>query len=269
MEIITYWEKYRQQIIDLILHIQNDETKISLTLDEQPDLMDIDLYYRKSGGEFWVAVEDGSVVGTVALMCKGSGNGILKKFFVRKDYRGQKVGYALYCRLIEFARKNNIHTIILDTPSVAHDSHRFYERAGFMRISRDELPFEYDYPDRNSYLYMLNLCDTEMNLETLCKSYDLHDSVVEEFSYFFEKRCAVLALSLGDWQNKKNCIIKFNDITFFKFESDNVDFAENELIDIKVSGGEDEYFKAFFSEGFMKAGKTVEIKCDYIEIKIS
>ncbi|MDE6101428.1 MAG: GNAT family N-acetyltransferase [Ruminococcus sp.] len=96
-------------------------------------------------------------MGTVALMTKSLGNGILKKFFVRKDYRGQKTGYALYCRLIELAREKNINTIILDTPSVAVESHRFYERAGFVKISQDELPFEYNYPDRNSYLYMLKL----------------------------------------------------------------------------------------------------------------
>lgn len=157
MEIITYKEKYKNQIIDLILHIQNDEAKISLSIEEQPDLMDIDSYYRKSGGEFWIAVENDSVVGTIALMPKDSGNGVLKKFFVRRDYRGQKVGYALYCQLIEFVRKNNMRTIILDTPSVARESHRFYERAGFVKISREELPFKYDYPDRNSYLYMLEL----------------------------------------------------------------------------------------------------------------
>ena len=36
MEIITYQEQYKQQIIDLILHIQNDEARINLSLEEQP-----------------------------------------------------------------------------------------------------------------------------------------------------------------------------------------------------------------------------------------
>jgi len=157
MKIETYQEKYKSQIIDLILHIQNEESKISLTLNEQPDLNDIYSSYQKNGGEFWTAVENDSVVGTIALMYKGVGNCVLKKFFVKKEYRGQGIGYRLYCRLIEFAKKNHINTIILDTPSVAVDSHRFYERAGFVKISRDRLPFEYDYPDRNSYLYFLSL----------------------------------------------------------------------------------------------------------------
>ena len=41
MQIITYQEKYKQQIIDLILHIQNDEAGIDLQIDEQPDLLNV------------------------------------------------------------------------------------------------------------------------------------------------------------------------------------------------------------------------------------
>ena len=91
MEIITYQEKYKQQIIELILHIQNDEAKINLPLAEQPDLLDIPAYYEKNGGEFWLAVENDTVIGTLALMNKGNGNAVLKKGFVRADYRKQGI----------------------------------------------------------------------------------------------------------------------------------------------------------------------------------
>ena len=83
MKIITYQEEYKQQIIDLILHIQNEEAKINLSLEEQPDLLDIPNCYEKDGGEFWLAVDDNTVIGTLALMNKGNGNGILKKGFVK------------------------------------------------------------------------------------------------------------------------------------------------------------------------------------------
>ena len=46
---------------------------------------------------------------------------------------------------------------LLDTPSVAHASHKFYERAGFHRIDTTDLPIAYSYPDRDSFLYMLDL----------------------------------------------------------------------------------------------------------------
>jgi len=61
MKIILYQDKYKQEIIDLILHIQNDETKINLSIEEQPDLLNVSLYYEKSGGAFWIAVEKDEV----------------------------------------------------------------------------------------------------------------------------------------------------------------------------------------------------------------
>ena len=51
----------------------------------------------------------------------------------------------------------NEDEIILDTPAIGHASHKFYERAGFYRISTEELPVAYSYPDRDSILYLLNL----------------------------------------------------------------------------------------------------------------
>ncbi|MCM1494894.1 MAG: GNAT family N-acetyltransferase [Bacteroides sp.] len=157
MKIITYQEKYKQQIIDLILHIQNDEAKINLSLEEQPDLLDIPNCYEKDGGEFWLALEGDRVIGTLALMNKGNGNGVLKKGFVNKAYRKQGVLTELYGVLLDYAKKNNIKQLMFDTPSVAVNCHRFFEREGYVRIQKREQPFEYDYPDRDSYLYLLKL----------------------------------------------------------------------------------------------------------------
>ncbi|MCM1126368.1 MAG: GNAT family N-acetyltransferase [Lachnospiraceae bacterium] len=155
MLITDYQEKYKEQIIQLILTIQNQEAGINLSLDEQPDLRDIDFFYTKNGGHFWLAVnEQDEVIGTIALMNKKGGVGILKKFFVRSDCRGQKIGLQLYSSLLNFCTHNNIKTLILDTPAVAAASHRFYERNGFVQITRDNLPIPYDFPDRNSYLYL-------------------------------------------------------------------------------------------------------------------
>ena len=156
MEIMTYQEKYKDQIINLILDIQNNEAKINLSLDEQPDLKDITSWYENGGGEFWIAVDDGTVIGTLALMNKGNGNAVLKKAFVRSDHRKKGVLSKLYDELLAFANSKDIHTFIFDTPSVATDCHHFFEKRGYRRIAKDELPFEYHYPDRDSYVYMMN-----------------------------------------------------------------------------------------------------------------
>ena len=157
MDIIPYENAYRQAVIDLILHIQNDEAKIHLSLEEQPDLLDIPNAYEATGGKFWIAVDRGDVVGTLAFMNYGNGNAVLKKFFVRADWRKKKLGLALYQKVLQELHRLGYRQVLLDTPSVATASHRFYERAGFRRIEKSDCPFPYHYPDRDSYLYLLIL----------------------------------------------------------------------------------------------------------------
>ena len=157
MQIIEYTDKYKQQVIELILHIQNDEAGIALGIDEQPDLLDVDRFYLSSGGMFWLAVDGEQLIGTIALMDKGSGGCVLKKFFVAKKYRSKGVGFALYKTFLAYAKEHGFEHVVLDTPSVAKASHRFYEKAGFVRIDKTQLPFEYTYPDRASLLYLLTM----------------------------------------------------------------------------------------------------------------
>ena len=81
MQIKTYSEKYRNEVISLILDIQNNEAKIGLPLSEQPDLLDINRRYRQNGGEFWIALFNGEIIGTIGLMMKERHCAVLKKFF--------------------------------------------------------------------------------------------------------------------------------------------------------------------------------------------
>ncbi len=68
MEIREFEESFADGAVQLILHIQNDEACIGLSLDEQPDLKDITGAYMGKGGNFWVALDQGEVVGTIAVM---------------------------------------------------------------------------------------------------------------------------------------------------------------------------------------------------------
>ncbi len=157
LQIEKYSGKYDDEIISLILDIQNNEYKIALSISEQPDLLDIKHCYQQDGGEFWVALSGGSVIGTIGLMMKERHCAVVKKFFVKKEFRSRKVGYALYSELLKYAESRKLCYLILDTPSVAHASHRFYEKAGFCKISAESLPVPYSYPDRDSILYLLRL----------------------------------------------------------------------------------------------------------------
>jgi N-acetylglutamate synthase-like GNAT family acetyltransferase len=160
VRVIPYREEFDTQVVDLILHIQNVEAKVGISAQDQPDILSIRRSYLDDGGGFWVAVcESGELVGTIGLQRLTSTVGILKKFFVRSDYRGITDGPAagLYSTLVEHVRASGIRTIVLDTPAVATRSHGFYRRAGFRQIQRADLPVIYDYPDRDSLLFRLEL----------------------------------------------------------------------------------------------------------------
>ncbi|GJE60981.1 hypothetical protein MPOCJGCO_3100 [Methylobacterium trifolii] len=73
------------EVADLVLSIQNGEAGLTLTVDEQPDLLDIKASYDRGG--FWVATLDGKIVGTIGLL-RYAKRGALKKFFVAKDHKG-------------------------------------------------------------------------------------------------------------------------------------------------------------------------------------
>lgn len=157
MNIVEYCEKYNEEIVDLVLDIENNEAKINLSLEEQPDLMDIQGTFINNEGNFWVAIDKEEVIGTIGLVIKENHCGVLKKFFVRADWRSKKLGLALYKTLLEYAKSKELESLILDTPSVAKAAHRFYECAGFHKVSARQLPVPYEYPDRDCDLYMLTL----------------------------------------------------------------------------------------------------------------
>ena len=149
----------RDEIIALVLHCQNDGTRPLRTVDDQPELLHIREKYMGNGGGFWVAKENGKVVGSIGLMMAGNGIGILKKFFVYEPWRGKPhyLGRQLYDVLIEFARQQGIEEIILDTPKNADRAHEFYIRAGFEPIPKEALPVVYDYPYSDSDFFRLDL----------------------------------------------------------------------------------------------------------------
>lgn len=144
-------------MIALVLSIQNDEAGVGLTLADQPDMEDIDGYYSANGGGFWVALDDeGRVIGTLGLQVRENACGVMKKFFVAQAFRGREFGVsgALFDRLMVWAAKKGLTSVVLDTPGVATRSHAFYRRMGFVEIVRDELPVDYVFPDRESLLFM-------------------------------------------------------------------------------------------------------------------
>lgn len=159
IEINLFEEKDRDEIIQLVLHCQNDGTRPVVGVEDQPELLSIREKYFADGGCFWVAKEEGRVIGCIGLMNYGNGTGILKKFFSYEGYRGEPhhLGRKLYAELLSFAQQHNFKQLVLDTPKNTCRAHKFYDKAGFQKISKEDLPVQYDYPYKDCDFFLLNL----------------------------------------------------------------------------------------------------------------
>lgn len=142
IEILPFAPQHAQGVVDVILPIQRLEFEIPISLEAQPDLQDIPGFYQKGSGNFWVALDGGKVVGTVALVDIGNLQVALRKMFVSAAYRGAEHGVAkrLLDTLLHWCQERGVKTIFLGTTSKFLAAHRFYEKNGFSEIDRSQLP---------------------------------------------------------------------------------------------------------------------------------
>jgi GNAT superfamily N-acetyltransferase len=153
-----YSNEYQTQVIDLILHIQQQEYNIPITKNDQPDLFTIEDFYQKGNGNFWVAVYDQKIVGTISLLDIGNNQVALRKMFVDKEYRGSKFKTAslLLDNAIKWAKECSIKAIYLGTTPQFLAAHKFYEKNGFTSISLKDLPGNFPVLNVDKKFYQLS-----------------------------------------------------------------------------------------------------------------
>ena len=161
MEIIiqNYAKKFQDEIFGLILEIQQKEFGISINKEDQPDLSDIENFYQTGNGNFWVALFENHVVGTISLKDIGNHQAALRKMFVKAEYRGNqyKTAQLLLNRLLEWSHERSLTDIYLGTTDKFLAAHRFYEKNNFERVIPDQLPKNFPIMKVDTRFYHLSL----------------------------------------------------------------------------------------------------------------
>lgn len=159
MKIIAYEARYRGAVRDLIVPIQREEFGIDISYEDQPDLADIEGFYQKGEGGFWLALVDDAVVGTIALIDIGEGRVALRKMFVGAAYRGREHGtaQALLDHVTARAKARGLSEILLGTTAKFLAAHRFYEKNGFDLVEASDLPDSFPRMAVDTRFYRLTL----------------------------------------------------------------------------------------------------------------
>jgi GNAT superfamily N-acetyltransferase len=90
---------------------------------------------RAAYAALWVALDDDTVVGSVALRDLGDRSVQLKRMYLRPGMRGRGIGRQLLGIALEWARAHGMQRICLDTSERMVAAQRLYEAHGFVRVA--------------------------------------------------------------------------------------------------------------------------------------
>lgn len=108
------------------------------SVNEGHELDDMDHYqevYTKNRGLFLVVLEDGKVIGTGAVRKLKDDIAELKRIWLLEDYHGQKIGFQVVSRLLDFARAQGYRSVCLQTSHQQKRAIAFYQKVGFYEVT--------------------------------------------------------------------------------------------------------------------------------------
>ncbi|MFK2872307.1 GNAT family N-acetyltransferase [Dyella lipolytica] len=155
---MPYQPRHFEATTTLIVSIQRDEFGFDIDLERQPDLSAIPEFYQHGAGNFWVALDGDTVVGTIALKDIGEHNVALRKMFVAADYRGAgwNIAANLLKTAVRWAEQHAVKCIFLGTTEKFRAAHRFYEKHGFTLIDKASLPASFLFMPVDTRFYRLD-----------------------------------------------------------------------------------------------------------------
>lgn len=99
--------------------------------------------FKKSGGNFWIVLNEANkVIGTMALE-KIENTGYLSGVYIHSEYRRNGIAQKLLQLAIEHAKEKNIDNILLDTYARFASAVKFYERNNFIRYKEEKEKYYY------------------------------------------------------------------------------------------------------------------------------
>ncbi len=147
IKIIPFQKQYAQAFYDL--NIEWLETFFYVEDFDKEVLSNPDKYIIQPGGHIFFAIENDTVLGTVALIKESDKSFELTKMAVLPNQRGKKIGQQLMQYCIGFAIENKFDNLFLYSNTLLENAIYIYRKYGFI-----EIPVEPDSPYKRSNIKM-------------------------------------------------------------------------------------------------------------------
>jgi RimJ/RimL family protein N-acetyltransferase len=131
---------YTQDLLNLVKRIQVDEFNIPIVESQNQELYTIQATFQKDNGNYWIALFNGQLMGTIAVLDIGHQAVELRDVFLDKEFRGKGFAIQLLDTVYNWCHTRNITKIFLGTTLAFKAAHRFYEKNGFKELKKEEMP---------------------------------------------------------------------------------------------------------------------------------
>lgn len=95
------------------------------------DLDDFKSFYQKPDNNFWVLIKNQEILGTIGIVKKNKKTAQLKRFYLRKGWRGKGWGRKLFGKAIRFCKRRGYQVLFANTTQRNKEAIRFFKKAGF------------------------------------------------------------------------------------------------------------------------------------------
>jgi putative acetyltransferase len=153
IKILPFQTDHQNDIND-IMGIIASEFKEPIFTEKSKKIIDV---YLMPNNKFWVATDSNKVIGTIGTVKLRNENIVLKAMFVDKAYRGQGISNLLLDTLLSWAIQNKYKQIYLGTMTQFTAGQRFYEKHGFVKCNKTELPTDFPINSLDTIFYTKHL----------------------------------------------------------------------------------------------------------------
>jgi len=148
LKIIPFHSNHTKAFYDL--NIEWLETYFYVEDYDREVLSNPQKYILDPGGHIFFAIENGQVLGTVALLKRGDHAYELTKMAVLPNQRGKKIGQKLMQHCIDFAKERKFESLFLYSNTALENAIYIYRKFGFI-----EVPVKVDSPYERSNIKMV------------------------------------------------------------------------------------------------------------------
>lgn len=130
MEILEYVNTYKDNVNEFVHKIFVDE--FGYQEFSNAILSSENEEYFMESNKLWIAIENEEIIGTIGIIEVSEKCAMLKKVYVKEEYRGKGIAQNLLNQCLAYAREKNYDYIFLQTYHRLERARAFYSKNGFI-----------------------------------------------------------------------------------------------------------------------------------------